>query len=136
MKATATFTIQALKEVDSSDVNSMLWTAGLEIEEEIKREVDNQGLVDTSLFRNTIHTIPPMGNKVEVSDGVNYGIHLEYETRPHKITPKVKKALYWKGAEHPVKSVMHPGTKAYRPFTTGLIKSQMKVLEVFRDYVK
>ena len=32
-------------------------------------------------------------------------------TRPHIITPKNKKALYWKGAEHPWALVHHPGTK-------------------------
>ena len=33
-------------------------------------------------------------------------------TRPHTITPRRKRALYWKGASHPVKRVNHPGTKA------------------------
>ena len=33
-------------------------------------------------------------------------------TKPHIIRPKRKKALWWEGAEHPVKIVHHPGTKA------------------------
>jgi len=40
---------------------------------------------------------------------------LEYGTRPHMIYPREKKALYWKGALHPVKKVHHPGTKP-QPF--------------------
>jgi hypothetical protein len=31
---------------------------------------------------------------------------------PYPIQPKRKRALYWKGAQHPVKRVMHPGLKA------------------------
>lgn len=33
-------------------------------------------------------------------------------TRPYTITPNSKKALYWEGADHPVKVVHHPGIKA------------------------
>jgi hypothetical protein len=45
-----------------------------------------------------------------VSVGVEYGADLEEGTNPHEIRPKNKKALYWKGASHPVKAVHHPGT--------------------------
>lgn len=38
-------------------------------------------------------------------------------TGPHVIRPKHKKALFWSGAKHPVKSVNHPGsTIPARPF--------------------
>ena len=33
-------------------------------------------------------------------------------TRPYTITPTNKKALYWEGADHPVRVVHHPGIKA------------------------
>jgi len=33
-------------------------------------------------------------------------------TRPYTITPTNKRALYWEGADHPVKVVHHPGIKA------------------------
>lgn len=45
---------------------------------------------------------------------VNYAIYVHEGTRPHIILPKNGKALYWKGAAHPVKSVKHPGTKPNR----------------------
>ena len=48
-----------------------------------------------------------------VAHGVRYGRYLEQGTRPHVILPKRKKALYWNGAEHPVKRVNHPGTRKY-----------------------
>lgn len=39
------------------------------------------------------------------------------QTAPHVIKPKKKKALFWPGAMHPVKSVKHPGsTIPARPY--------------------
>jgi len=39
----------------------------------------------------------------------------EEGTGPHVILPRNKKALFWKGADHPVRMVNHPGTKP-RPY--------------------
>jgi hypothetical protein len=52
-----------------------------------------------------------------VSVGVEYGADLEEGTSPHDIKPKNKKALFWKGARHPVAVVHHPGTPA-QPYMT------------------
>ena len=41
----------------------------------------------------------------------SYARYVEFGTAPHTILPVDKKALYWPGAEHPVRSVQHPGTK-------------------------
>ena len=38
---------------------------------------------------------------------------LELGSRPHVITPTVKKALWWPGLSRPVSSVRHPGTIPY-----------------------
>lgn len=45
------------------------------------------------------------------SDEESYAYYVEMGTRPHVIRPNGKKALFWAGAEHPVKKVNHPGTK-------------------------
>ena len=137
MKIEADFKTEGklLESMSPSRINQMLWTAGFVIENKIVDEVTLQGLVDTGTFRNSISLQPPVGKKITVSDGVKYGIHLEYGTRPHTIRPKTKKALYWKGARHPVKSVRHPRTRAYRPFTNGLIKSENEVVEVVRRFI-
>ncbi len=44
-----------------------------------------------------------------------YAIFVHEGTKAHDIFPVSKKALFWKGAAHPVKRVHHPGTKA-NPF--------------------
>jgi hypothetical protein len=41
----------------------------------------------------------------------SYAPYVEFGTKPHVILPKDKKALFWPGADHPVKRVNHPGTK-------------------------
>lgn len=43
---------------------------------------------------------------------VNYATDVEMGTSPHVIKPRFKQALYWPGADHPVKRVNHPGTRA------------------------
>jgi len=42
----------------------------------------------------------------------SYAPFLEFGTRPHVIEAKDKKALFWPGADHPVRKVNHPGTAA------------------------
>ena len=42
----------------------------------------------------------------------SYARFVEFGTQPHRIMAKDAKALYWPGADHPVLSVQHPGTKA------------------------
>jgi hypothetical protein len=41
----------------------------------------------------------------------NYAPMVEFGTAPHKIEATNAKALFWPGANHPVRSVQHPGTK-------------------------
>jgi hypothetical protein len=50
----------------------------------------------------------------------SYASYVEFGTKPHVITAKNAKALYWPGALHPVKSVNHPGTQA-NPFMERIV---------------
>jgi HK97 gp10 family phage protein len=73
--------------------------------------------VDTGRLRASI-AIEPQSQApyvVRVGTNVQYAEAIEFGTAPRVITPTNKKALFWKGASHPVKKVNHPGTKA-KPF--------------------
>lgn len=73
--------------------------------------------VQTSKLRQNIYAISS-GLRGEVGPNLNvtpYAIFVHEGTRAHEIRPLRKKALFWKGALHPVKAVHHPGTKA-NPF--------------------
>jgi hypothetical protein len=52
------------------------------------------------------------GVRFEVGSDVKYASYVEFGTGPHLILPRNKKALWWKGADHPVRRVNHPGSKA------------------------
>jgi hypothetical protein len=49
--------------------------------------------------------------QVKVGTDVPYAKYVIGGTRPHDIYPRDKQALFWAGAEHPVRIVHHPGTK-------------------------
>lgn len=77
----------------------------------------------TSHARQALHSGVEGGNNsysIYLSHGVEYGEILEEGSKPHVITPKNGKALYWKGAAHPIKKVNHPGTKGFKTIENTL----------------
>lgn len=51
--------------------------------------------------------------EVHIRSPAEYALYQDQGTKPYTIRPKVgKKALYWSGADHPVRVVNHPGLKA------------------------
>ena len=76
---------------------------------DLRNEIVDKVPVDTGALKGSIK-VKQKGNGFEIS-ALNYITHLEYGTPPHIIRAKNKKALFWKGAEHPVKQVNHPGTR-------------------------
>lgn len=61
---------------------------------------------------------------VEVGSNVDYALILDEGSPPHEIRPRTKKALFWRGARHPVKVVRHPGTRAYRVLQKALLAAK------------
>ena len=110
-----------------SDVQKVLKNAGFNIEARAKRNISNNGSVKTGHLRRGITT--DVGN-MEVTvhtSNIKYARGVEEGTRAHIIKAKNKKALYWKGAKHPVKSVRHPGSKA-KPFLIPAFEKEKEVL--------
>lgn len=65
--------------------------------------------VDTGFTRNTVRgEIDGTTIMIHAGGAIEY---IEFGTPPHDIVPTTKKALSWKGADHPVKKVRHPGTR-------------------------
>jgi hypothetical protein len=74
----------------------------------VKREAP----VKTGMLRRSITgKVEAGGNRGIVGTNVRYAraVHEGYD--PFIIRPKAAKALYWKGAKHPVRRVRHPGFK-------------------------
>ncbi len=116
-----------------SDVQKVLKKSGFNIEAKAKLNITNNGSVKTGHLRRGITT--DVGN-MEVTvhtSNIKYARGVEEGTRPHIIKAKNKKALYWKGAKHPVKSVRHPGSRA-KPFLIPAFEKEKEVL--IRDLEK
>ncbi|MDY6852011.1 MAG: phage virion morphogenesis protein [Thermodesulfobacteriota bacterium] len=68
-------------------------------------------LVDTGRLRDSIN-YRAYGDRVEAGTDLGYAAVHQFggRTAAHIIRPRRKKALYWPGAAHPVRSVRHPGS--------------------------
>ncbi len=77
-----------------------------------------------------------VGNNYSIylAHGVDYGEILEEGSKPHVITPKNGKALYWKGAAHPVREVHHPGTKGFKTIENTLEGSREVIKSAVLKY--
>ena len=119
-----------------SDVQKVIKKAGFNIERNAKLNITNNGSVKTGHLRRGITT--DVGN-MEVTvhtSNIKYARGVEEGTRPHTIRAKNKKALYWKGAKHPVKQVNHPGSKA-KPYLIPAFNSEKdKIIEDLKEVIK
>lgn len=85
-----------------------------------------------SIHANQTRVIPGQLVEGSMSAGMEYAEAVEKGTAPHRIEAVNKKALWWPGASHPVKSVQHPGSAAY-PF---MVPALMAVAQKFKQRVK
>lgn len=94
--------------------------------------------VKTGTLEGSIHTDGPntagFAVTAKVSTGgesSGYAIMVHEGTGPHVIRPAGKKALSWPGAAHPVKSVSHPGTPAFKYLERPLLQ----MAPVYREFI-
>lgn len=110
----------------------VLKNSAFNIEKDAKSNLTSNKSVKTGHLRRGIATnIGNMEATIHTSN-IKYASMVEKGTKAHIIKPKNKKALYWKGASHPVKQVNHPGSKA-KPY---LIPAFEKEIPYFIDKLK
>jgi hypothetical protein len=105
-----------------------------EVEIDVQREIEQQITnlifkthahivqntpVDTGRLRSSI-TVESRPNEWIIGTNVPYAEAVDMGVAPHTIRPKNKKALYWKGAAHPVKRVESPGFEGFQMFARGI----------------
>ena len=84
------------------------------VAERIRDRAIDEAPYKKGILKRSITVHDEFDNKVIISAGdgdAPYAPYVHEGTKPHLIKPKNKKALSWKGAKHPVKSVKHPGSK-------------------------
>jgi hypothetical protein len=100
----------------------------------VNRNAKIEAPVKTGRLRSGIQSrISPFRGTVEST--VDYGVYIHEGTSAHIIRPVNKEALYWKGADHPVKSVQHPGTKANPFMKRGASRSEGQVQLSFQKAI-
>ena len=111
----ASFTIY----VDPSSVTSKLspdkWGQAKEqgmkyVSEELIRVLERNSPVDHGVLKKWFSESLGSDEAV-IKSPAEYAQWVNDGTRPYTITPTSKKALYWEGADHPVRVVHHPGIK-------------------------
>ena len=76
----------------------------------IERQAKELAPIDTGELRRSIVT-EGSGLDYEIGTNLEYSEYIEDGTSPHIINGNPY--LYWEGASHPVRSVNHPGNRAY-----------------------
>ena len=104
--------LKTKNEEDEKKIQNVIKNSAMTIERNAKSNLTSNKSVKTGHLRRGITTnIGNMEATVHTSN-IKYAVMVEKGTKAHIIKPKNKKALYWKGASHPVKQVNHPGSKA------------------------
>jgi HK97 gp10 family phage protein len=99
--------------------------AVLTVEAAAKRESP----VKTGNLRRSITSrVERGGDRGIVGTNARYARAVHEGTRPRVIRPRRARALFWRGARHPVKSVRHPGTRA-NPFLERAMRVSKPAVE-------
>lgn len=90
--------------------------------------------VKRGTLRRSIVSRVDTATKGRVGTNLSYAPAVHNGSGPHVIRAKSKKALYWKGAAHPVRSVRHPGTKANPFFERGIERGMPDIEQALSAY--
>jgi phage gpG-like protein len=113
--------LYALLQGEDGAVAADLLRRAINVETQAKLNATGQNggpRVQTGRLRASIHhqlERDGQGLVARIGSNVEYARYVEEGTEPHRIVPRVKQALFWPGADHPVLAVNHPGTRA-RPY--------------------
>jgi len=118
-------------------LKNVLWKSMNKMEEIAKIRCP----VDTGRLRNSIHLIPSYSGATSyiLSDGVDYGIHVEYGTMPHipPISPLIgwsRRVLRDSKAAYAVRAkISKEGTDAQPFFRPAYHEVQFKWIQVFAN---
>lgn len=108
----------------------LLKRIGFTVEGNVKREVP---VKSGHLRRSITSEVQEGAGRVIVGTNLDYALPVHEGSKAHTIVAKTKKALYWKGAAHPIRSVRHPGTKANPFMVRGLDRSRGEIERLAED---
>jgi phage virion morphogenesis protein len=104
----------------------------------LKRKKHGKILTESGHLRGSIRYQLQGPSSVAIGTNRVYAaIHqLGGKTSPSVIVPRTKKALFWPGAAHPVKSVRHPGSVIpARPFLGVSARDGAEIVSIINRYL-
>ncbi len=123
--------LQTFGELDLKNAREKwLKESAIFIEWEAKKEAPVDKWILRKYIRSKVYTDYAM-----IYNNIAYALYVHEGTKTHLIKPKEKKGLFWNGANHPVKSVRHPWTKANPFFTRALENSQSRIQKRFSEII-
>lgn len=72
----------------------------------------------------------------EIGFAAKYAAAVHDGSKAHVILPKNGKALFWKGASHPVRKVNHPGSRANPYLRRAVEENQFQIDKLFSEAVQ
>ena len=127
--------IPKLYEKNEALIRQTVKNSAFNIQKNAKSNLTKNKSVDTGHLRRGISTdIKGLGATIHTSN-IKYAPGVEYGTKAHIIRAKNKKALYWKGAKHPVKQVNHPGSKAKPYLIPAFNQEKDQFLEKLKEVI-
>lgn len=108
----------------------LLQQIGFTVEGNVKRETPVKG---GHLRRSITSDVQEARSRVVVGTNLDYALFVHEGTKAHTIVARRKRALFWEGAGHPVRSVRHPGTKANPFMERGLDRSRGAIDRLAED---
>ena len=125
-----------LSEKSRDNVQKAIKKSAFNIEANAKKNLAaNKSVVTGHLRRSVATQMGDLEATIHTSN-VKYAAIVEKGSKAHIIRPKNKKALYWKGATHPVKQVNHPGSKAKPYLIPAFEKEKDQFLEKLKEVIK
>lgn len=143
--------LKRFRDIDEALQGQALEEAGWDGALLLQRAIQQKAPVRDGTYRAGIRTelVVKTRYRCEFTTGTNAaqafalefgsGLHATGEgavKEKYPIEPDEKKALFWPGAEHPVKRVMHPGIEAQPHFRPAYDEQRKNVVEAVKHRLK
>ena len=120
----------------TADIAVAIKQSTLSIRRQAQQNLTANGSVKTGNLKRSIAYKLTQDTGIVHTSNVVYAIIVEKGSKAHTIKPKSKKALYWQGARHPVKSVRHPGTRPKPYLLPALEAEKPKFIQNLKDAIQ
>lgn len=119
-----------------TEIRKAIQKSCLSIKKGAIQNLTSNGSVKTGHLRRGVAYRTTMTEGIVHTSNIKYARSVEDGSKAHIINPKYKKALYWKGAKHPVKFVRHPGSKAKPYLKPAFEDEKPKFIENLKEAIK